>query len=47
MVSVWNWLVKRFLFFLPYLLIAAAVVVIVLYLNNEAAQVTAGVYYDR
>lgn len=30
---------KRFLFVLPYLLIAFAVVIIVVYLNNEASKV--------
>ena len=30
---------KRFLFFLPYLLIAAAVVIIVIALNHEASKI--------
>lgn len=38
---------KRVLFILPYLLIAIGTAIIVVYLNNEAAQVTAGAYYDR
>lgn len=37
---------KRVLIVLPYLLIAFAVVIIVLYLNNEAANLTMGGYYD-
>jgi hypothetical protein len=42
-----DYIMKRVLSLLPYALIALAVVIVVIYLNNEAAQMTAGTYYDR
>ena len=45
--SVFGGTMKRVLYILPYALIALAVVIVVVYLNNEAAQMTAGAYYDR